>query len=135
MHAVFNPPYGDPRNVGIMMTTYIKEVKELAELWYVNSANMASNEDVKFTTETILDIASAADSIKNYAESKKADLIVIGAKGRTGIKRLLLGSVTNAFFLLLAFFLSVQRVHRIAFKLERHPFLLFNFLLQYHILI
>jgi nucleotide-binding universal stress UspA family protein len=95
MHVVVNPPYRDARNAGIMITVYIKEAKELAELWYLNAGNMASNEGVKFTTETILDVASAADSIVNYAESKKADLIVIGTKGRTGIKRLLLGSVAS----------------------------------------
>jgi nucleotide-binding universal stress UspA family protein len=50
---------------------------------------------VKALAETILDVASAADSIVNYAESKKADLIVIGTKGRTGLKRLLLGSVAS----------------------------------------
>jgi nucleotide-binding universal stress UspA family protein len=95
MHVVVNPPYRDARNAGIMITAYIKEAKELAELWYLNAGNMASNEDVKFMTETMLDVASAADSIVNYAESKKADLIVIGTKGRTGIKRLLLGSVAR----------------------------------------
>jgi nucleotide-binding universal stress UspA family protein len=81
--------------MGIMITAYIKEAKEHAELWYLNAGNMASNEGVKFTTETILDVASAVDSIVNYAESKKSDLIVIGTKGRTGIKRLLLGSVAS----------------------------------------
>ena len=95
MHVVVNPPYRDARNAGIMITAYIKEAKELAELWYLKAGNMASNVDVKFTTETMLDVASAADSIVNYAESKKADLIVIGTKGRTGIKRLLLGSVAR----------------------------------------
>ena len=95
VHAVVNPPYGDPRSAGIMITAYIKEATELAELWYVNAGNMASNEGVKFMAETILDVASAADSIVNYAESKKADLIVIGTKGRTGLKRLLLGSVAS----------------------------------------
>lgn len=95
MHAVVNPPYGDPRSAGIMITAYIKEAEELAELWYVKAGNMASNAGVKFMAETILDVASAADSIVNYAESKKADLIVIGTKGRTGLKRLLLGSVAS----------------------------------------
>ena len=95
MHAVVNPPYGDPRSVGIMITAYIKEAEELAELWYVKAGNMASDAGVKFMAETILDVASAADSIVNYAESKKADLIVIGTKGRTGLKRLLLGSVAS----------------------------------------
>jgi nucleotide-binding universal stress UspA family protein len=95
MHAVVNPPYGDPRSAGIMITAYIKEAEELAELWYVKAGNMASNAGVKFMAETILDVASAADSIVNYAESKKADLIVIGTKGRTGLKRLLLGNVAS----------------------------------------
>jgi nucleotide-binding universal stress UspA family protein len=95
MHAVVNPTYGDARSAGIMITAYIKEARELAELWYVKAGNMASNEGVKFVAETILDVASAADPIVNYAESKKADLIVIGTKGRTGLKRLLLGSVAS----------------------------------------
>ena len=95
MHAVVNPPYGEGRGAGIMITAYIKEARELAELWYVNAGNMTSKVGVKFVAETILDVASAADSIVNYAESKKADLIVIGTKGRTGLKRLLLGSVAS----------------------------------------
>jgi nucleotide-binding universal stress UspA family protein len=95
MHAVVNPPYGDPKSAGVMITAYIKEAEELAELWYAKAGNMASNAGVKFMAETILDVASAADSIVNYAESKKADLIVIGTKGRTGLKRLLLGSVAS----------------------------------------
>jgi nucleotide-binding universal stress UspA family protein len=30
-----------------------------------------------------------------YAEEKKMDLIVIGSKGRSGIKRMLLGSIAS----------------------------------------
>jgi nucleotide-binding universal stress UspA family protein len=95
MHAVVNPPYGDPRSAGIMISAYIKEATDLAELWYINAGNMASEQSVKFTAETILDVASAVDSIVNYADGKKADLIVIGTKGRTGLKRLILGSVAS----------------------------------------
>jgi nucleotide-binding universal stress UspA family protein len=40
-------------------------------------------------------VASIADTIVNYAESKNVDLIVMGTKGRTGIKRFLLGSVAS----------------------------------------
>ena len=35
------------------------------------------------------------DSIVHYAEGKNTDLIVIGTKGRTGLKRFLLGSVAS----------------------------------------
>jgi nucleotide-binding universal stress UspA family protein len=95
MHSVVNPPYGDPRSGGMMISAYIKEATELAELWYINGGNMAYKQRVKFTAETIFDVASASDSIVNYAESKKVDLIVVGTKGRTGLKRLILGSVAS----------------------------------------
>ncbi len=78
-----------------MISAYIKEATELAELWYMNAGNMASEQGVKFTAETIFDVASAAGSIVNYADGKMADPIVIGTKGRTGLKRLLLGSVAS----------------------------------------
>ena len=64
-------------------------------MWYMNAGDMASKEDVKFSTETVLNVASIANSIVNYAESKNVDLIVMGTKGRTGIKRFLLGSVAS----------------------------------------
>ena len=83
MHAVVNSPYGDPRSRGMMISAYIKEATELAELWYINAGNMASEQGVTFTAETIFDVASAADSIVKYADGKKAGLIVIGTKGRT----------------------------------------------------
>ena len=68
MHSVVNPPYGDPRSGGMMISAYIKEATELAELWYKNAGNMASEQGVKFTAETIFDVASAADSIVNIAQ-------------------------------------------------------------------
>lgn len=95
MHAVVNPPYMEFRGAGPFIIHYIEEAKRNAEMWYMNVGDMAVKEGVKFSTETILDISSAADSIVNYAEGKSADLIVIGTKGRTGLKRLLLGSVAS----------------------------------------
>lgn len=95
MHAVVNPPYIEYRAAGQMITTYIDEAKRQAEMWYMKVGDLASKNGVKFSAETILDVVSAADSIVNYAENSEADLIVIGTKGRTGIKRILLGSVAN----------------------------------------
>jgi nucleotide-binding universal stress UspA family protein len=95
MHAVVNPPYVEYKTAGLVITHYIEEAKRHAEMWYMNAGDMASKEDVKFSVETILDIASAADSIVKYAENKKVDLIVMGTQGRTGIKRFLLGSVAS----------------------------------------
>jgi nucleotide-binding universal stress UspA family protein len=95
LHAVVNPPYLEYKGAGQFILHYIEEAKRHAEMWYVNVADMAVKEGVKFSTETILDITSAADSIVNYAEGKNADLIVIGTKGRSGLKRFLLGSVAS----------------------------------------
>lgn len=95
MHAVVNPPYVEYKTAGLVILHYIEEAKRYAEMWYMNGGDMASKEGVKFSAETILDVASPADSIVNYAERKKADLIVMGTHGRTGIKRFLLGSVAS----------------------------------------
>lgn len=39
---------------------------------------------------------SPADAIANFAESVNADLIVLGTHGRTGVSRMLMGSVAEA---------------------------------------
>jgi nucleotide-binding universal stress UspA family protein len=96
MHAVVNPPYFEYKATGLVIMRYIDEAKLHAEMWYRNMGDTASQEGVKFSAETILDIVSAADSIVKYAEDKKADLIVMGTHGRTGIKRFLLGSAAGA---------------------------------------
>ena len=95
MHAVVNPPYTPNPGEGILISGYIDEAKRQAETWCMNAGKIASTNGVKYSAETILDVVSASDSIVNYAENKKADLIVIGTKGRTGLKRLLLGSVAS----------------------------------------
>ncbi|HET8719862.1 MAG TPA: universal stress protein [Candidatus Nitrosotenuis sp.] len=40
--------------------------------------------------------SSIVDEIINLAKSQKSDLIVIGSHGRAGLKRFILGSVSNA---------------------------------------
>lgn len=95
MHAVVNPPYVDYTSAGTMLVHYIEDAKRRAEEWYADIADKASKEGVKLSSETVLDIASAADSIVNYAERNKADLIVMGTRGMTGVKRFLLGSVAS----------------------------------------
>jgi nucleotide-binding universal stress UspA family protein len=95
MHAVVNPPYVEYRTAGIAIVRYIEEAKRQADAWYKKIGDEAAKEEVKFSADTIIDIVSAADSIVNYADDKKADLIVIGTHGRSGIKRFLLGSVAS----------------------------------------
>lgn len=95
MHAVVKPPYVEYKGAGLVIVRYIEEAKRQADKWYKDLGEIAKQQGVKFSAETILDVTSAADSIVNYAQNKKADLIVIGTKGRTGVKRFLLGSVAS----------------------------------------
>jgi nucleotide-binding universal stress UspA family protein len=44
-------------------------------------------------TDIFTDARSITDAIVNYASDKSIDLVVIGTKGRTGLRRFLLGSI------------------------------------------
>ncbi|HEX3997076.1 MAG TPA: universal stress protein [Pirellulales bacterium] len=52
-------------------------------------------EDSKIMTEHILVEGDTAEQIDRYASENKIDLIVMGTHGRTGLARLLTGSVTE----------------------------------------
>lgn len=49
--------------------------------------------NVKLKTEVIIAVKFIAGEIVDYAQQQNADLIVVGTKGMSGFKRLLLGSV------------------------------------------
>ena len=60
---------------------------------YLNKVKLKANEyDITIKTETIAAI-NVAEGILDYAEGKNTDLIVVGTRGKSGIKRALLGSV------------------------------------------
>jgi nucleotide-binding universal stress UspA family protein len=46
-------------------------------------------------TSTIVESGAVADRIVRAARARRADLIVMGTHGRTGVSRLLLGSVAS----------------------------------------
>ena len=57
------------------------------------AASQAEREDVKCETHVM--VGDPADALIDLAEQIDADLIVIGNRGMTGVKRLFLGSVPN----------------------------------------
>src|SRR5690349_13483292 len=50
----------------------------------------------KADVEVLIDAASEAAAIVRCAESRGADLVVVGSRGSTGLRRMLLGSVAEA---------------------------------------
>jgi nucleotide-binding universal stress UspA family protein len=56
---------------------------------------MATEKNVSVKTDVISGITSVVKDIVEYAENNKIDMIVIGSRGMTGFKKLLLGSVAS----------------------------------------
>lgn len=54
-----------------------------------------SHTDKEIQPELVVHQGMAADSILSFAESQKADVIIMGTHGQRGYDRLMLGSVTN----------------------------------------
>jgi nucleotide-binding universal stress UspA family protein len=98
IHAIADLPYIEymaPAG-GLTVPRYIQEAKKQTDEWFSQVKSRAAKEGVKITAETIFSPPSVAESIINYALEQKADLIVIGTRGRSGLKRLVLGSVASA---------------------------------------
>jgi nucleotide-binding universal stress UspA family protein len=52
-------------------------------------------EKIRIKTDVIDSPMSVVAALVNYAEQEKADLVVIGTRGRSGIGKMLLGSVAS----------------------------------------
>jgi nucleotide-binding universal stress UspA family protein len=55
----------------------------------------AMNKKVKVKTDIIIKLTSVVKEIVEYAEKHKIDLIITGSRGKTGFKKMLLGSVAS----------------------------------------
>ncbi len=55
----------------------------------------ASEKNVKIKTDVVIGVSSVVKEIVDYAEKNRIDMIVIGSRGLSGIKKMLLGSVAS----------------------------------------
>lgn len=95
IHVIGSVPYGYTSSPPAI-DQYFKDLQEKVQSWFDKVRNMASNEGIsELKTETFTNVKSIIESIIDYAVDKDIDLIVIGTRGRTGIKRFLMGSVAN----------------------------------------
>jgi|SRR5829696_4341096 len=73
---------------------WLDKVEKLAVEENNNNNNDVNN--IQFKSKIIEDLTSKVGSaIVDYAERENIDLIVIGTRGRTGFKKMLLGSVAS----------------------------------------
>ena len=80
------------------MEKYMEEKKE-AETWMeaIKEKCRQNNGDAgikNLKTEIIEGTKPVAATIVEYAESENVDLIIVGSRGRTGFKKMLIGSVS-----------------------------------------
>ena len=75
----------------------LEEKRQEAKKWLNNLHELSKENNVpQFKSEIIEDVVSRiGGAIVNYAEKEKVDLIVVGTRGRSGLKRMLIGSVAS----------------------------------------
>ncbi len=85
-----------PTGIPPMYMTELREheEKEASQLM-AKVKGMASSEVLEVSGEVIKDVSSVVEAITNYAADQKVDLIVIGTRGLSGFKKLLIGSVSS----------------------------------------
>ncbi|HEY7081843.1 MAG TPA: universal stress protein [Nitrososphaeraceae archaeon] len=96
IHVNVGLPYGYERAPPNVIDQYFNDLEEKTQSWFKEVKDMARNENVEeLKTEILTDVKSIIESIIDYATSKDVDLIVIGTRGRTGLKRFLTGSIAS----------------------------------------
>ena len=76
----------------------IKEKDDEAQIWLDRIKEDANSNGVEIHTRILLvptTQSSTVNAIVTYAEENDIDLIVVGTRGRSGLKKVLLGSVAS----------------------------------------
>lgn len=71
-----------------------KLINKIKEKFKLKTKDNTKSKELQ--AEIVEGIKSVSNTIIEYAESEKVSLIIVGSRGRTGLKRLLLGSVSSA---------------------------------------
>jgi nucleotide-binding universal stress UspA family protein len=74
----------------------LEDAKYEAQQWFDKiKEKLYENGDIQLKTEVVVSPTSVVGAIVDYAEHENVDLIVIGSRGRSGFKKLLLGSTAS----------------------------------------
>jgi nucleotide-binding universal stress UspA family protein len=73
----------------------IEDAKREAQKWFDKIQGYADENKVKLRREIIVNPRSIIGAIVDYAEDQNVDLIVVGSRGLSGFRKLLLGSTAS----------------------------------------
>lgn len=73
----------------------IEDAKREAQKWFDKVQGNADENKVKLRREVIINPRSIVGAIVDYAENQNVDLIVVGSRGLSGFKKILLGSTAS----------------------------------------
>jgi nucleotide-binding universal stress UspA family protein len=73
----------------------LEEARAEAQKWFAEISSNAEQRKVRVKTDVIEFPMSVVSTIIEYAVNENADVIVIGTKGRSGLSKMLLGSVVT----------------------------------------
>ena len=102
LYVVVAPSKSEYANLTGLVTTkqidmIIENANEQARDWFNRIEDMIKekNPNIKVSTKIILTGIAVYGEVIQYAEQESIDLIVIGTRGRSGFKKLLLGSTAS----------------------------------------
>lgn len=94
LYIIRFPIIGLP-GAAISSEIFLEEARKAAKEWLAEIQRKGMENDIKIETRVVESFRSEYTEIVAYADSAKADLIVMGSRGRSGFKKLLLGSVAS----------------------------------------
>lgn len=95
IHVIAAPPLLKGMNPALG-ALYFSRAEKQAKKWISDVKQMAKKEKAPMTSEIIIDARSVPSAIIQYAKKQHTNLIIMGTRGSTGAKKLLLGSVASA---------------------------------------
>ena len=104
VHVIHNTGFTNPDTYGLYdleseeeKKSEIQEIREETGEWLKRIKNNAGQDESQLTKIELVGTSTSVESaIVNYAKRNLIEIIIIGATGRSGIKKLLVGGVTSA---------------------------------------
>jgi nucleotide-binding universal stress UspA family protein len=104
IHVVKDPAYVEMFSFGIydvetpfQRKSSLEHISQKAKEWFDEIKEKANEKNIQLSKAELIGTSTSVEgAIVNYAERNNIDLIVLGTKGYSGIKKLLLGSIASA---------------------------------------